>query len=301
MKPDIRDFARLGLVHHLLYPTSMSDPDYHAETLCRFVKRDDIQTLDLCIPYGEKRRAAVIEAIRSCDKEVVYSLHLFPLGKISLGSLSPVEQAQARLIVEDQVQVAAAAGATGFVFGSGRDVPKQRPQARRVFADFCRWFCGKLKPHGMVALLEPFDRTFDKRFLYGPTAECVDLIRSLAPEVHNLRIELDVAHLPLMGESFSGAFRTVAPYLTRVHLGNCVKRDSSHPWYGDKHPPLGLKGGEVDVPQLVDILRVALDIGYLSREDPKPLVLEMMPFPGKTVEETISDGMKRLEEAWRRL
>jgi sugar phosphate isomerase/epimerase len=299
MKDDIRSYATLGLVHHLLYPECVNDPDLHTATLETFIHRDDMETFDCCLPYGSERRKRLADAIQNSIKEVVYTTHLFPLRKISLASTSPAEQGLSRVVLRDQIDVATEIGAVGFIFASGADVPEaERPAARLAFADFCRWFCGELKPHNLVALLEPFDRTFDKKYLYGPTSECVELIRSLRPEVDNLGIELDFAHLPLMGETFAEAVRTVGPYLHRAHLGNCVCRDPNHPFYGDKHPPIGIEGGEIDVPQLVEILRALLDSGYLNRGRRGALVLEMQPFPGKTPDETVADAMARLRAAW---
>jgi sugar phosphate isomerase/epimerase len=129
----------------------------------------------------------------------------------------------------------------------------------------------------------------------------VQLIEALRPEVDNLGIELDMAHLPLMGESFESAIRTCAPYLKRVHLGNCVLRDTTHPRYGDTHPPIGFPGGEIDIPEIVEILTALLDVGFLNRESRGNLVVEMTPWPGKTVAETVADNFARIEEAWRRV
>ena len=299
MQEEIRKFAKIGLVHHLLYPRCIADPDYHLQTLLRFVKREEIETLDCCIPYGEERRKKAIPVLKDCGKEITYTMHLFPLRKISLGSTCPQEQGLTRLVIKDQIEVAVAVGAARFIFGSGADMPQGRPAAKKAFADFCRWFCKELKPYGMTALLEPFDRTFDKKYLYGPTSECVELIESLKPEVDNLALELDVAHLPLMNESFKDAFKTAGPDLKYVHLGNCIKKDASHPWYGDFHPPVGIDGGEIDIPELVSIFRICLDIGYLKEENRGRLVLEMQPFPGKTVDETVQDNLQRLEKAWK--
>jgi hypothetical protein len=51
---NLRDYARIGLVHQLLYPACTTDPDDHVRTLTRFVQREDIETLDCCIPYGSR-------------------------------------------------------------------------------------------------------------------------------------------------------------------------------------------------------------------------------------------------------
>ena len=300
VKEEIRDYAKLGYVHHTLYPDSQFDPDDHVETLLRFVSRGDMDTFDFCLPYGEERRRGLIRAIRACGKDdITLTTHLFPLRKIPLGSRIPYEQAQVRMIVADIVEQAAATGVTGLIFASGGPpAAEAEPEDRAAFRDFCRWLCGELKPHGVTALLEPFDTDVDKKFLYGPTGDCASLVESLRPGIDNFGIELDFAHLPLMGEVFEDAVRSVAPYLRRVHLGNCVFRDRAHPLYGDKHPPIGLPGGEIDVPELTRILRSLLDVGFLNRQCRGCMLTEMTPWPGKSVEETIADSRERLARAW---
>jgi sugar phosphate isomerase/epimerase len=303
MHAPISRHARLGLVHHLLYPDCGEHPEDHVRTLRALAERTDIETFDCCLPYEPAARAELVSCLRTCGKsDITFATHFFPLRKLSFCTPSRTEQAQVQMIVRDMVAQAAAIGATGFIFASGGPTPSEAsPAHRAAFGDFCRWLCGELRPHGITALLEPFDTTIDKRFLYGPTAQCVALIESLQPEVDNLGIELDLAHVPLMGERFDDAIRTVAPYLKRVHLGNCVLRDRAHPRYGDTHPPMGYPGGEIDVPELAGILRLLVEVAYLSQEQRGNLVLEMTPWPGKTVEETIADSFGRLDAAWRQV
>jgi sugar phosphate isomerase/epimerase len=301
MKDDIRKHACLGLVHHVLYPDCDEKPDEHVRTLIALAQRADIETLDCCLPYEEEARTELIPALRDCGKtNVTFATHFVPLRKLSFCDPNPVAQGQARLIVADMIACAAAIGASGFIFASGGPSPDAAtPEHHVAFAEFARWLCGELEPHGITAMLEPFDTTVDKKFLYGSTATCVKLIESLRPDVDNLGIELDVAHLPLMGESFEQAIRTVAPYLRRVHLGNCVLRDKTHPLYGDTHPPVGLPGGEIDVAELTEILRLLLNVGFLGPETRGNLVIEMTPWPGKSIEETIGDSFSRLNAAWK--
>lgn len=297
---NIEKYAKLGLVHHLLYPKCTADRDDHIETLSKFVERDDIEALDCCIPYGETyRNSGIIEKVRDCGKDVGYALHLFPARKISLSSLDIQEQELTKLVIKDQIDMAAAVGATGFVFVSGADVPDNRPAAQEAFKEFCRWFCEELKKHNIDALLEPFDRTIDKKFLYGPIDDCVKLMKELHEEgITNIGIELDMAHLPLMYEEFESSIERCAPYLKRIHLGNCVLKDTTHSLYGDMHPPMGLEGGEIDTPELARILKKLYEVGYLDENNRKPLIMEMQPFPGKSVEYTVEETYKRLNDAW---
>ncbi|HWR22542.1 MAG TPA: TIM barrel protein [Feifaniaceae bacterium] len=298
MGKSIKSYAKLGLVHHLLYPECTSDMEYHAATLKEFVKRGDIEALDCCLPYDDRLREELIPIIRDCGKDVSYALHLFPARKISLASTDIQEQAVTKLLLGDQIRMAAAIGATGFVFVSGADVPDNRPAAQAAFKAFCKWFCGELKPFGITALLEPFDRTIDKKYLYGPIDDCVALVDEIAAEYPNIGIELDMAHLPLMFEGFASSIERCADRIRRVHLGNCVLKDRTHPLYGDYHPPMGLPGGEVAKPELVVILESLLRQGYLSETDRKPLILEMTPFPGKDARYTVEKSMELLESAW---
>jgi sugar phosphate isomerase/epimerase len=300
MRQPLEQFARLGIVHHMLYPSCLTDADDHVRTLLEFVQRRDIETLDCCIPYGPARQALVAPAIRHCGKrDIVFAPHLFPLRKLSLSSPLAQEQAQSRLILEDMVNQAASIGAAGFIIVSGGPSPREAtPPHHAAFADLLRWFCPLLARHGMNCQIEPFDTGIDKCFLYGPTKQCVELIESLKPQVNNLFIELDMAHVPLMGETFPDAIRTVGPHLARVHLGNCMLRDKSHPRYGDTHPPIGFPGGEVDVPQLVIILSELLRVGFLSEAKRGSVILEVTPWPGKTVEETLDDNWGRIRRAW---
>lgn len=303
MTGDIRDYARLGLVHHLLYPACTTDPDDHVRTLSAFIMRSDIETFDCCLPYGDHRRAELIPRIQSCGKtDIAYAAHLFPFRKLAPTTCNPSEQAQVRMIFDDMLEQAAAIGATGFVVASGVPSPEaSEPRHHEAFLEFCKWFCSRLAAHKITALLEPFDMTIDKKFLYGSTRDCVDLVQAVRQEHANMAIELDVAHLPLMGEEFETAIRTTAPCLQRIHLGNCVLKDTRHPWYGDTHPPMGFDAGEIDVPELATILRTLLDIGFLDKNNRGALVLEMQPFPGKTPEQTIDDSFARVEQAWKKL
>ena len=300
MKGDIREYARLGLVHHMLYPHSMKDGDEHVRTLAEFVKREDIETFDCCLPYGAKLREKLVPLVRDCGKsEVAFCIHVFPFDKFYLSSPIPHEQGQVRLIIQDIVDQAGMVGATGFVFGPGGPSAAVATEEHfAAFADFCRWLCGRLAVHGITAMLEPFDWLVDKKFLYGPTQSCVELAEQLQPECGNFGIELDMAHVPLMGESFEQAIKTVGPHLKRVHLGNCVLKDKSSPLYGDWHPPIGAPGGEIGVPEVTEILRLLLEIGYLDRDQRGNLLIEMKPMPGDTVEETVADCFARVEQAW---
>ena len=302
MKGDIREYAKLGLVHHMLYPECAQSGGIHVKTLLEFIRRTDIETFDCCLPYGEEFRRELVPAIRECGKSVCFAIHFYPLRTLPLAAKTPANHAQAWMILDDMIGQAASIGAEGFIFGAG--TPSYFDASAEDFAAFdrfCGELCAKLALHGITAMLEPFDMDIDKKFLYGPIDECVKLARRIAALHDNFGFELDMAHLPLMREDFSSAIRRSAPFLKRIHLGNCVLKDQNNPRWGDTHPPIGFAGGEIDVLELVVILRELLDCGFLDKKRRGDLLVEMTPFPGKSVDFTVADNFRRLEEAWRRL
>ncbi len=299
MNGNIRDYAKLGLVHHMLYQNCVNNPAYHADTLKEFSARTDIETFDFCVPYAEPWRSKAIETVKQCGKESAYALHLFPARKISLGSLDLTERELTKIVIRDQIEQAVKGSAKRFVFVSGADNPEHRAEAQERFYEFCLWFCGELAPHGITALLEPFDRTVDKKFLYGSIDECVELVDRVRMIHNNIGIELDIAHLPLMGEDIRESILKCSDRIKRVHLGNCVLKDQCCPLYGDMHPPMGIDGGEICERELATALKALFEIGYLDKTKRNPLVLEMRPLDGETsIERTIADSFALLDRAW---
>ena len=302
MKEDIREYAKLGLVHHMLYPECGSDPEIHVKTLLEFLERTDIETFDCCLPSGDQYRQQLIPEIKNCGKTVSFAIHYYPLRSLPLAAKTPDNHARTWMILSDMIEQAAAIGAEGFIFGAG--TPSYYDAGQDDFAAFdrfCDKLCTKLKPHGITAMLEPFDMDIDKRFLYGPISDCIELAQRITAKHDNFGFELDMAHLPLMREDFSSAIARTAPYLKRIHLGNCVLKDKSHLRWGDTHPPVGFPGGEIDVPELMIILRGLLQCGFLNQTNRGNLLMEMTTFPGQSVDFTVADNFVRLEKAWRQL
>ena len=297
MTGDIRDYARLGLVHHMLYAEDSAEPRGHLQTLIEFLRRYDIEAFDFCVPYSEPYRQQAISAVRDSSADKAYSLHLFPARKLSLGTLDSVEREMIKLVLRDQVSVAADSGASGFVFVSGADNIERRGEAMDSFYKLCVWFCRLLAEHDMTALLEPFDRFIDKKYLMGSIDECIELVDRVRETCPNIALELDIAHLPLMGEDIRGSILRCGQRIQRVHLGNCVLRDKSSRWWGDMHPPIGVDGGEIGLEELKCALSCLGEVGYFGSER-KPLILEMRAYDNMSAAETVERSFELLKTAW---
>jgi sugar phosphate isomerase/epimerase len=297
----LRDCAKLGVVHHSLYPCK-HNPELHLRTLPCVLGREDTEVVDLTVPYGRQRESA-IQIIRASGKTIVYNGYLMPTPIIPLGTFSPTERAQLLLLAADQVDVAYRAGAVLFMQSVGAD-PGEAHRARAFagLGEYIRRLNDYMKKRGnMSFLIELMDRDVDRKSLCGPTGEVIAFLEDLRRDVPDVGLVLDINHLMLMGEPFEDAFRRCGPYLRHLHLGNCVLGDRSHPMWGGTHPPLGIEGGEVNLPELVTLFRILVDIGYVGAERRGSMTLEITCLPGRTPEETITDNMARLEQAWEAL
>jgi hypothetical protein len=77
-------------------------------------------------------------------------------------------------------------------------------------------------------------------------------------------------------------------------------KDSAHPAYGDSHPRFGCEGGENDISELAEFLKVLREIGYLDRHD-RFVSFEVMPMKGESSELVIAGAKRTLRQAWARV
>jgi sugar phosphate isomerase/epimerase len=150
----------------------------------------------------------------------------------------------------------------------------------------------------MPIILETFDQvSFGKNCLIGPTRQAVRIAEAVGKDHSNFGLMIDLSHLPLLGESAQEALGLAKDHLLHVHIGNCVMKDSSHPAYGDSHPRFGCEGGENDVSELAEFLKVLREIGYLGRDD-RFVSFEVMPMKGEFSELVIAGAKRTLQQAW---
>jgi sugar phosphate isomerase/epimerase len=278
----------------MLYPGYADDPAYHADTVLALAGRTDIDCFDCCLPIepGHRRRAAV--GLRDCTKQITYVNHLFPAQKLSLGSADFAVGHIVREFLKGEVEIAAEIGADSFLFVSGADVPEDQEGALERFGELTVWLCELLAERGMTGLLEPLDTGLDKRFLIGSTERSVRFVQGL--NLPNLKLEVDMGHLPCLFEDFETSYRLAAPHLGRVHLSNCVLRNPRDRFFGDRHPSFFHPGGQLGQSELTRVLRVLRDIGFIG-ENAGHMVFEVNPLDGEDAERTVGSHLSRFKRA----
>ncbi|MGI6280195.1 MAG: sugar phosphate isomerase/epimerase family protein [Acutalibacteraceae bacterium] len=280
----IREYCKIGINHHLLFPGVLDDPHYHERSLYALLIDGYFDIIDMSLPDDAAVRMEEIKMLKSFGKTIIYNFPLFCLSsnEFDLNSLSKKVRERTLGEAKKHLEYAAAAGAKTVTFASGVyrfDMPEE--EQLKGFIEYSVAFNEAAKALGITALLEPFDRSIGKNLLLGKVDLCVAYIEALrSAGCENIALMQDMAHIPLIGEDFAYTLQKSKPYLFHIHLGNCVMRDPKNPYYGDTHPPIGIDGGENDMDELIEFTRALKDIGYLYKGGHNSVTFEMQPYPG---------------------
>lgn len=291
-----RDCLAIGLNHHLLYADRSADPAAHCASLLQVLADPRLEVVDLWIPADPTIAEREIAACLASGKQIVYNVGSRK-GKPSPApaSLDAAGQDYAVAFYLDELARANAVQARKVVTNSGPDNPDQRPAALAALAGFYRQICAAV-PTETLVLIEPTDRTVNKRKLLGPSAETAAFCRSSG--IPNLASMVDMGHVPLLGETLAQAFADTVPFVGHVHLGNCILQDQSHPMFGDKHVPWGVPGGEYGIEGIAEFFRAAFACGYLGEGKRPTVSFEMRPHPELGPERSLDRFFADFEQGW---
>lgn len=153
----------------------------------------------------------------------------------------------------------------------------------------------------MRVSLEVFDYDIDKKSLIGPAMLALRYAQEIRSKYENFGLMVDLSHIPLIRETLEESLLPVKDYITHAHIGNCVVKSADMPAYGDVHPRFGFPNGENDVDQVVDYLKILLDIGYLNTANPPIVSFEIKPFEDEDPDIVIANAKRTLNEAWARV
>ena len=176
----------------------------------------------------------------------------------------------------------------------------KREEGRKALVESLLELCSYAGEKDVSVTLETFDRSIEKKSLIGPSPEAHEVAKAVKAEFPDFGLMYDMGHAPLLGEDSAEALRILKDDLVHVHVGNCVK-NPEHSAYGDKHPRFGLKGGENDVPQLVEFLRALKRIEYIpsNPQETSPVIgFELKPIPGEKPELVIANAKRTWKKAW---
>jgi len=299
---DLHHYMRVGIVHFMAYPQTLTGEGPIVETVRRIAEDDFFSAIEVTTIRDPGARETVARIFEESRLTVGYGAQPILLTrKLNLNAFEPAERARAVEAVKEAVDEATTVGAGAVAVVSGPDPGERRGEAIRLLVDSLVQICAYARSKGdLRILLETFDQKVDKRCLIGPHTDAVKVSADVRRAHPDFGLMLDLSHLPLQGEIPREALQVAKEHLAHIHIGNCVMTPG-HPAYGDQHPRFGVEGGANDVPQVVEFLRELFCIGYLG-EGRRPVVaFEVKPLPGESPETIIAGSKRTLREAWARL
>ena len=295
MKDSMYRYMKVGVVLPTAYPDAQAYPEALLEAV-RAVAADPFWTAVELPPIAdEDRRRVVRSLLASAGVAVVQASQSTVRNEgLDLGGAGASDRAVERLTRD--LELAAAVGASVVAVLSGPEVPDAlRPAALDATAETLRRLADAARGLGLDLVLETFDTDIDEKRLIGPTPRAVELARAVGRD--NFGLLLDLAHLPLLGESPDQAVRAAGPHLRHVHLGSCVL-DKGNPAYGDSHPGFTSPGSVNGPDQVREMFRACFDSGFFG-DGRRPFVsVEVKPQAGETSEAVLAAAKRTLGEAW---
>jgi len=304
MQDSMYKFMKVGLIHCMAYPQVMKGEGPILETLQKIAEDDFFTAVEVSWIKDTKIREKAKKLLEMSHLTVAYvGQPRLLIKNLNLNSFDEVKRQEAVDEIKAGVDEAYEIGAKGLAFLSGADPgEKEREQAIKLLISSTKEICDYTKSKGDLGIiLEVFDREIDKKRLIGPVEDAKKVASEVRKEFDNFGLMVDLSHLPLLGETPAQAIMPIKDYLVHAHMGNCILKDKEHPGYGDQHPRFGIKGGENDVKELTEFLKVLLDIGFLNPQNPPMVSFEVKPLADESSEVVIANAKRVLREAWARV
>lgn len=299
----IRKYMKVGVIHFMSYPSVIKGEGPIVETLKKILVDDYFDAIEVTWmkdPEVKKRAQAMIN---SAHITAAYGSQprMLTTG-LNINDLNEEKRQVAVASLKEGIDEAYELNAVGFAFLSGKYEEATKGKSYEALLRSTFELCEYSKSKGdMPIVLEVFDYDVDKKSLIGTATYAAQFAAEVRKKYNNFGLMMDLSHLPLTRESARDALVTVKDYLIHAHIGNAVCKDPSQEAYGDAHPRFGFSGGENDVDELADFLRVLLDIGYLN-EKTRPIVsFEVKPWGDEDPDIILANAKRTLNEAWEKV
>jgi sugar phosphate isomerase/epimerase len=297
----IKKYLKAGIVHFMAFPQTIRGEGPILETLEGIATDPFFDLVEVGWIKDPETRKRVRELLEVSELEVGYGAQprLLMQG-LDLNTTDEVKRKEAIAVLKESVDHALEIGAKRLAFLSGKDPgPEGREKAKELLVDSIQQVCDYASSldRELKIILEIFDRDVDKRCLIGPSREAREVAEMVGRR--NFGLMHDLSHLPLLREPPLQALSEVKDYLIHAHVGNCCLEKGSE-LYGDQHPRFGIRGGCVDVEEVVEYLRALKQVGYIGGE-PVPLTIEVKPAKGESSELVIANAKRVLLRACERV
>lgn len=294
---------KVGIIHSMAFPSSFNDKESLVESFKAIALDDYFDAIEIGQIKDLEIREQIKKLLEVSKLTPAYGGHSRLLSNgLNINDLNEEVRQKAVEELKRGIDEAYYMGAVDFSFLSGHYIEEKKEEALEALVKSTKELCSYAAEKGnMFVLLEVFDYDIDKKSLLGPVELVKRYAMQVSSEYKNFGIMVDLSHLPQLRETPREAILPIKEYVKHVHIGNAVVKDSAMEAYGDLHPRFGFPNSENDVEELIEFLKVLLEIGYLNTENPPILSFEVKPRPYEDEMLVIAGSKRVLNEAWARV
>jgi sugar phosphate isomerase/epimerase len=303
MNESIYKYMKVGLIHFMAYPSTMKGEGPILETMKKILCDDYFNAIEVTMVKDPQVRKEVKKLLETSHMAIGYGgqPRLLTTG-LNINDLDEDRSAKALATLKEGVDEAYELNAGGFAFLSGKYGEQTKESSYKALVASTKELCAYAKSKGNIkVILEIFDYDVDKKSLIGPAALAKRFAEEVTAEYDNFGLMVDLSHIPMIRETCEEAILPIKNYIVHAHMGNTVIKAPGCVAYGDTHPRFGFPDGENDVDELVDYLRVLMDIGFLNTSNPPIMSFEVKPWEDEDPEVVIANAKRTLNEAWAKL
>jgi sugar phosphate isomerase/epimerase len=303
MQDSLVKYMKVGLVHFMAYPSTLKGEGPVVETIKKVALDEYFTAIEITTIKDNEARQKVKQMLETSHMTVTYGAQprLLTTG-LNINDLNEEGRQKALANLKEGIDEAYEVGAVAFAFLSGRYEEATKEESYHALVKSTKEICAYAKSKGSMRIsLEVFDYDVDKKSLIGPADLALRYAKEIREEHDHFGLMVDLSHIPLIHETIEESLLPVKDYIVHAHIGNCVVKSPDLPAYGDVHPRFGFPNGENDVEQVVDYLKVLLDIGYLNADKPPIVSFEIKPFGDEDPDIVIANAKRTLNEAWARV
>ncbi len=303
MNESMYKYMKVGLVHFMAFPSTMRGSGPVLETIRALAMDDYFTAIEITTIADKGERMQAKRMLETSHMAVSYGAQprLLTAG-LNINDLDEGKRREALAVLLDGVDEAYEIGAVGFAFLSGGYEEASKEAAFEKLVESTKEVCRYAKSKGnLKVVLEVFDYDVDKKSLIGPAGLALRYAEEIRKEYDNFGLMVDLSHIPLLHETIEESILPVKDYIVHAHIGNCVVGDPALEGYGDLHPRFGFPNSENDVDEVVEYLKLLLNIGFLNKENPPFVSFEIKPYGDEDPHVVIANAKRVLNEAWARV
>ncbi len=237
-----------GICLTTIYPDAITDSKLMGGLIRKVRDLELFQCVEIYFEGSPREEAAIQKTLADAGITAVY-LGGLPVKRDGIDLTSKSERVRQKSVemCKRHMDHANRMGCSRIVIASGRDW--EETGCREQIAECMRGSLGALDRYvegsGIQICLEPFPVKTEPYLAVGESMFVYEIFTG--SDFRNVGITFDTSHFLQIGENLEESFLLLKPWISHIHLANCVMKDKTSPLYGDKHPLFCQEGGSLGI------------------------------------------------------